>query len=156
MTAIEILDKIEAGYADGKPLDFRVIRELVHTSYDQAVDNKEREALLETYWITMRFVEKTLPPESRVSFKEVCDQDYLLLLLKEVLIGVNVSTELMYTVTQREVKAGRMAEDSTIRLAAIHAMDLPYYSVKELLKIEQDRLDAETGPKGWRQLFGKK
>jgi len=73
-----------------------------------------------------------------------------------VLVGENVSVELLNAVTQREVAAGRMAEDHSLRDLALTSIKEPYQTVQQLMVIEQERLAAlQPKPTGWRKWFGK-
>ena len=92
----------------------------------------------------------------REAVRETRAKDYHLLLMREVLIGQNVSVELLHAITEREVQAGRMDENDELRQLAVKGLAEPYLSVQELLKIEQDRVAAESKPTGWRKWFSKK
>jgi hypothetical protein len=158
MNAADILSRLQADAAAGKQLDFRAVREQIHDAAEQTIDSSERVILLQVFHAVMDFVERSgnIAPEDMELFRDTRAKDYRLLLMREVLIGQNVSVELLHAVTQREVQAGRMAEDDELRQLAVKGLAEPYLSVQELLKIEQDRLDAETKPTGWRRWFGRK
>lgn len=158
MNAADVLSRLQADAAAGKQLDFRAVREQIHDAAEQTIDSGERVILLQVFHAFMDLVERSgnIAPEDMELFRDTRAKDYRLLLMREVLIGQNVSVELLHAVTQREVQAGRMAEDDELRQLAVKGLAEPYLSVQELLKIEQDRLDAETKPTGWRTWFGRK
>ena len=158
MNAADILSRLQADAAAGKQLDFRAVREQIHDAAEQTIDSSERVILLQVFHAVMDLVERSgnIAPEDMELFRDTRAKDYRLLLMREVLIGQNVSVELLHAVTQREVQAGRMAEDDELRQLAVKGLAEPYLSVQELLKIEQVRLDAETKPTGWRRWFGRK
>lgn len=158
MNATDILNRLQADAAAGKQLDFRAVREQIHDAAEQTVDSSERVILLQVFHAVMDLVERSenIAPEDMELFRDTRAKDYRLLLMREVLIGQNVSVELLHAVTQREVQAGRMVEDDELRQLAVKGLAEPYLSVQELLKIEQDRLDAEAKPTGWRRWFGRK
>ena len=158
MDGFEILNRLKSDADAGKQLDFRSVREQIHDASERTIDSTERVVLLQVYHTVMDLVERsgTIAPEDLDVFKDTRAKDYRLLLMREVLIGHNVSVELMQAVTQREVNAGRMAEDDEFRQLAIKGLAAPYLSVQELLNMEQDRLSAETKGKGWRRWFTRK
>lgn len=158
MNAANILSRLQADAAAGKQLDFRAVREQIHDAAEQTIDSSERVILLQVLHAVMDLVERSgnIAPEDMELFRDTRAKDYRLLLMREVLIGQNVSVELLHAVTQREVQAGRMAEDDELRQLAVKGLAEPYLSVQELLKSEQDRLGAETKPRGWRRWFGRK
>ena len=158
MNAKDILSRLQADTEAGKPLDFRAVREQIHDAAEQTVDSSERVILLQVFHAVMDLVERSgnIAPEDLGLFRDTRAKDYRVLLMREVLIGQNVSVELLHAVTQREVQAGRMTEDDELRQLAGKGLAEPYLSVQELLKIEQARLDAEAKPKGWRKWFSRK
>lgn len=157
MNATEILSQLQADAAAGKELDFRAVRERIHEASERTTDSSERVALLQIFHAVMDLVERSgnIAPENLDAFRDTRAKDYRLLLMREVLIGENVSVELLHAVTEREVQAGRMPESDELRQLAVTSLAAPYLSVQELLKIERDRLAAESKPKGWRRWFGK-
>jgi hypothetical protein len=155
MKATELMSQLAADAAAGKTLDFPAFREQLHDAYEQTTDSAERVLLLEIFDSVMDLIERSgsVSPENMSAFRETRAKDYKLLLAREVVIGQNASVELMNAVTQREVQAGRMAEDDELRQIAIRSFAEPHLSVQELLKIEQDRVAKESKPKGWRSWF---
>jgi hypothetical protein len=65
-------------------------------------------------------------PENIDAFRDARVKDYRLLVIREVLIGQNVSIELLNAVTQREVQAGRMTEIDELRQLALKGISEPY------------------------------
>ena len=158
MNAHEILSQLQADAASGKSLDFRAVREQIHNASESTNDSSERVVLLQVFNAVMDLVERSgnIDPENLEAFRETRAKDYHLLLMREVLIGQNVSVELLHAITEREVQAGRMEENDELRQLAVKGLAEPYLSVQELLKIEQDRVAAESKPTGWRKWFSKK
>jgi hypothetical protein len=158
MNAAEIIGKIEADAAAGRDLDFPAVREQIHDAAERASDTGERVKLLKIFNVVMDLVERSgaIAPENISAFRDTRAKDYRLLLLREVTIGENVSVDLLHAITEREVQAGRMREDDELRQVALKGISEPHLSVQELMKIEQERLAAETKPKGWRAWFAKK
>ena len=158
MNTTDILTRLQADAANGKELDFRALREQIHDAAERTTDSGERVLLLQLLHSVMDLVERSgnIAPEDLLAFRDTRAKDYRLLLMREVLIGQNVSVELLNAVTQRELQAGRMPEDDELRQLAVNGIAEPYLTVAELLKIESDRIAVESKPKGWRQWFGKK
>ena len=158
MNATELLSQLKADAAAGRSLDFRAIREQIHDASERTSDSGERIVLLQVFHAVMDLTERSgnIAPEGLEVFKDTRAKDYRLLLMREVLVGQNVSVELLNAVTHREVQAGRMPEDDEFRQLAVKGLTEPYLSVQQLLKIEQDRLAADSKPTGWRRWFGKK
>lgn len=158
MNATELLNQLKADAAAGRGLDFRAIREQIHDASERTSDISERVVLLQVFHAVMDLVERSgnIASENLEVFKDTRAKDYRLLLMREILIGQNVSVELLNAVTQREVQAGRLTETDELRQLAVRGLAEPYLSVQQLLKIEQDRLAAELKPTGWRGWFGKK
>ena len=150
VNATDILTSLQADAASGKELDFRAVREQIHDASEKTTDSGERVLLLQLFHSVMDLVERSgnIAPEDLPKFKDARAKDYKLLLTREVLIGQNVSVELLNAVTQREVQAGRMPEDDELRQLAINGIAEPYLTVEELIKIEGDRIGVESKPKG--------
>jgi hypothetical protein len=156
MNAQELFARVQAAAASGESLDFRTIRDDIHAISERTTDIKERLILLRLYHTFMDLVERSgnIDPEKIDDFHRVRAQDYRLLLMKEILVGENVSVELLNAVTQREVQAGRMQEDDELRQLALKAIAEPYSTVQELQEVEQKRLSELAKPKGWKRWFG--
>jgi hypothetical protein len=58
-------------------------------------------------------------PEDMEKFKKARQRDYCLLLIREALVGENVCPQKLEAVTQREVKAGRMASDNDLFVSSL-------------------------------------
>lgn len=158
MNAHEILAQLQADAAAGKSLDFRAVRESIHDAFERTDSASERVVLLQAFNAVMDQVERSgsIDPENLEVFRDTRAKDYNLLLMREVVIGENASTELLHAVTAREVAAGRMTEDHALRKLAVEGIAQPYLTVQQLTAIEQQRLAAlQPKPKGWRKWFGK-
>jgi len=157
MNASQILEQLQGDAAAGKDIDFRSVREQIHDASERTTDSGERVLLLQIFHSVMELVERgtDMSPEDLQLFRDTRAKDYRLLLMREVLVGQNVSVELLNAVTQREVQAGRMSEDDELRQLAVTGIASPYLTVQELLKIEQDRIKDAAKPKGWKRWFGR-
>src|SRR5260370_16261848 len=121
MNASEILAQLQADAAAGRSLDFRTVREQIHDASERTHDSSERVILLQVFHAVMDLAERSgnVAHEDLQLFRDTRAKDYRLLLMREVLIGENVSVELLNAVTQREVQAGRMAEKDELRQLAV-------------------------------------
>lgn len=153
----DFADRVLADAKAGRDLDFRAIREEIHNLAERAKSEAEHVTLLQIFNVIMDAMESggNVEPDNLGAFRKVRDQDYHLLLTREILIGENASVELTARVTEREIAAGRMRQDDPLRVAAEEAATKPYLSIQELQQIERDRLAKNSAPKGWRSLFGK-
>lgn len=137
----------------GDPLDWRQVREQIHDEHARAASTAERVALLETYRVVMDAAEKEsgFDAENLEAFRETRLKDYHLLLVQEARIGDNACVETMYAVIEREIAAGRMSPDDTLRETAVKFMAEPHMSREELM--EEDRRKREKEARtatGWR------
>jgi len=158
MSALDIIARLQTDAASGRELDFKAIREEIHETSERTDSAEERVILLQVFNSVMDMVERSgnILPGQLETFQATRATDYNLLLMREVLVGENVSVELLNAVTQREVAAGRMAEDHSLRDLALTSIKEPYQTVQQLMVIEQERLAAlQPKPTGWRKWFGK-
>lgn len=155
--AADLAGRVIADAQAGRDIDFRAIREEIHELSECAESEIEHVTLLQFFQVIMDAMESggNVEPANLDSFRLVRDQDYRLLLTREVLIGENASVELTALVTAREIEAGRMRHDDPMRLAVEDALTRPYLSIHELQRVERDRMAKHSAPKGWRSWFGK-
>jgi hypothetical protein len=139
MSANDLLERLKAIPSD-TPLDIKKIRDEIHQECERATTAEERVSLLQIFNAVMDRVERGgLSPEDLEKFKAARLADYRLLLVKESLIGENVSPDLLYQATEREVAAGRMAPDDGLRQTAIEGMGTAHPSPAELLAMAEKR-----------------
>jgi hypothetical protein len=152
-----VLGELKAEIDSGKPVDILSTRTQVREGFERKPNSDERTALLELYLGAMDIFEHSgrVLPEEMDSFKDATLRDYRYFLTQEAQIGQNVSVDLLYAATQREIQANRIAENDELCVLATREFSQPHLSVQQLLKIEQDRLAAETSPKGWFRWFSK-
>jgi hypothetical protein len=105
-------------------LDWRGIREKIHELFGQ-VATEERVILLRVFTAVMDAVERQGfkgRPDDLAIFRETRRKDYNLLLTMETVVEGNVSPDLLDMVTAREVAAGRMSPDDTLRKLAVSSI----------------------------------
>lgn len=133
MSASDLLQRLQAA-PPGAALDWRKIREEIHDEHERATTTEERVILLGIFKAVMDLIERSdLDHEDLEKFREARLTDYRLLIVKEALIGENVCTETLDTVTQREISAGRMSPDDSLRETAVVGMAAPHLSRVELI-----------------------
>jgi hypothetical protein len=134
MAVEALLQRLQAT-PPGETLDWRALREEIHDEFERARSDEERSALLAVFKAVMDLVERSgeIPPEKLDLFRETRSKDYNLLIVRECLVGENVSVEKLDAVTQREVAAGRMAGDHALRTQAEVGMLAPHLSHAELI-----------------------
>ena len=89
--------------------NWRQIRERVHDAFEQARSAEQRTALLALNHSIMNLVEQAMDPNDLEKFREIRGHSYSLLIVKECLVGDQISAKTAASVTSREVAAGRMA-----------------------------------------------
>lgn len=134
MSAQELIERVQKLSEASSPLDWRSIREQIHDEFDHAKTTTERIQLLALFTAVMNLVERNIgdDAETLTKFRNVRLGDYRLLITKECLVGENVCADTLYAVTAREIAAGRMAPDDSLRVLAEQQMSQPHPSRDEL------------------------
>jgi len=114
-------------------VNWRDIIQKIDNEFPGAETEEKRVALLAVFKATMDIAESQIAPEDVERFKEARSKHYKTFIVQECLVGQNVCTETLYAVTGREVAAGRMAPDDTLRKNAEAAMVAPHLTRAELL-----------------------
>ena len=113
--------------------------------------------LLAIFKIVMDEVERHLGDENLEQFRRERAKDYNVLIVRESLIGENVSVDKLAAVTDREVGAGRMPPDHELRKLAVRGIGAAHLSpteLKALAEPEKKRDDTKTvSPTGWLDLI---
>jgi hypothetical protein len=141
MSAEELLDMTSTPMA--AITDLRAIRDKIHEEFDAATSSEQRGALLGMFKAAMDIAEshvaKNGTAEQLAELQKARTQDYSLFIVKECLVGLDspgggdVSVEMLKTVTDREVAAGRMTEDHNLRKGAVEGSAAPHLTHAELL-----------------------
>lgn len=121
MSAQSLLEEIRQEGAAGT-FDWQRTRERIHAEHERTTDFAERGNLVRLHAVLFDQVERGLPPEQLDGFRQARWQDYNLLLVREATVDGNVVPQKLDAVTQREVSAGRMADDHELRLLAAQGM----------------------------------
>lgn len=152
MSARELLVRLQEESAAGHLLNWRIAREQIHEEHERSTSESDRAMLLATFKAVMDEAERHVADESLEKFLGARETDYRLMIIRECLIGENVSTARLNDVTSREVGAGRMAEDHELRKLAVAGHAVLHLSDADL----ENKLESHVDPKPssrWRKLF---
>jgi len=95
--------------------NWRQIRVRIHDEFEQAGSSEQRAALLALNQSLMNMAEKAINPKELENFREIRGHSYSLLIVKECMVNDQVSTKTADAVIRREVTAGRMAPNHSLR-----------------------------------------
>lgn len=120
------------------------MREEIHDAHERSTSDADRALCLGMFFAVMDQVEREMvhktTSEEFNNFREARRKDYSLFIVRECLIGENVSPDLLDFVTKREMAAGRMKPDHPLRQAAEQGMAEPHLSPAEMLEQHQAKL----------------
>ncbi|MGB8694468.1 MAG: hypothetical protein WCD08_13265 [Steroidobacteraceae bacterium] len=107
------------GQAPENPVDaaanWRQIRVRIHDEFEQASSSERRAALLALNQSLMNMAEKAINPKELENFREIRGHSYSLLIVKECLVNDQVCPKTADAVIRRELAAGRMAPNHSLR-----------------------------------------
>jgi len=130
MSVREFID--EVGEDPHFVLDWKYIRQRMHEEHKNAT-TMERVILLQAHKILMAGVRESMVGEEQIEeFDKARMQDYNFFIVKESLIGEQISVETLYRVTQREIAAGRMEATHSLAEVARLGVTAPHLSDAEL------------------------
>lgn len=120
------------------------VREKIQREFDAASTSDQRGRVLAIFNTTMDYFERTLSARGDQGalledFKKARAQDYKIFIVQESTVGLDspgggdVSIEMLMAVTNREIAAGRMGEDHSLRRIAMEGAAAPHLSHAELL-----------------------
>jgi hypothetical protein len=125
MSTLALVELVK-NYPEDAALDWRQIREDIHTEHETATA-EERVILLGLFTAVMDLVERNVQDaEELQKFREIRSQDYSLLIVKEAMVGDNVCTQTLHDITGREIEEGRMPPDHELRKTAAQAIAAPF------------------------------
>jgi hypothetical protein len=126
-----------------KSFDIVEIRAKIQREFDGAKTGDQRGKVLAIFKVAMDEVERHLTgdkTELLANFKEARAQDYKIFIVQECTVGLDtpivggdVSVEMLMAVTNREIAAGRMTEDHSMRKIAVEGAAAPHLSHAELI-----------------------
>jgi len=127
-----------------KSFDVVDVRAKIEKEFNAATTSEQRDKVLAIFTATMDQVERNLTNRSDQSelleeFRKARAQDYKVFIFQECTVGLDspgggdVSVEMLMAVTNREIAAGRMTEDHSLRKIAVERAAIPHLSNAELL-----------------------
>jgi hypothetical protein len=140
------------------------VRKKILKEFDAAVTSDQRGTLLAIFKAVTDNVERNLavrPDQAQLleEFRKARDQDYKIFIVQECTVGLDtpvvggdISVDMLMAVTNREIAAGRMTEDHSLRKLAIEGAAAPHLSHTELVtkhaKLKHDaRSKGKAAPK---------
>lgn len=146
----------------GAPLyNWQKVLPAIQAEFKNSKSADHRGALLAIFKSTMDFLESTIKPDNLEKFKETRSQDYKLYIVQEALVGESICIDTLYEVTSREIAAGRMTEDHSLRKIAVEGKVVPHPTRAQLVAaggvIENIKYEEpKSGLRGaFCRLFGK-
>jgi hypothetical protein len=137
------------------------MRAKIGKAFDAATTIEQRGRVLAIFKVTMDRVEGTLTNRGEVALladiKKARAQDYKIFIAQESTVGLDspgggqISIEVLMAVTNREIEAGRMTEDHSMRKIAVEGAAAPHFSHTQMLandaKVREQAGQANTAPK---------
>jgi hypothetical protein len=151
MSIQSLIDELTAA----RSVDIVKFRERIEQEFKAAVTSDQRSKVLAIRHATLDQVEQHVaarPNQAEVlkNFREARAHEYKSFIYQECIVGLDtpvvggdVSVDMLMAVTNREIAAGRMTEDHTIRQAAVKYAAEPHMSHAELVE-KHARLKAEA------------
>lgn len=149
MSASELLQRLRSIPPDAE-LDFTSIRQEILDQYETATTTNDRVLCLSMFKTVMDTVERHLEQHGKATatqiaeFKEARRIDYHSLITQEALVGENICVETLDAVTQREIAAGRMAPNNSLRKIAVDGLAAPHLTHAELVSVEAEKQGRPT------------
>lgn len=100
---------------DEAAANWRQIRVRIHDEFEHAQSSEQRAALLSLNQSLMNMAEKAIDPRELENFREIRGHSYSLLVVKECLVNDQVCAPTAEAVISRELAAGRMAPNHSLR-----------------------------------------
>jgi hypothetical protein len=134
--------------------DIREVRDRIDKEFKVAPTSEQRGTLLALFTAFMDAMERGLAAHGDQKlledFKGARAQDYKIFIVQECTVGLDtpvvggdVSVDMLMAVTNREIAAGRMTEDHSMRKIALEGAAHPHLSHAELVA-KHAKLKAET------------
>lgn len=169
------IESLVSELASAKSFDIVDVRAKIGREFDAASTSEERGKVLAIFTATMDQAERHLiklgdQAELLANLRNARAQDYKIFILQECTVGLDspgggdVSIEMLMAVTNREIAAGRMTEDHSMRKIAVEGAAAPHLSHADLVakhanvkfqSQNQDRATHKTLAQKMRSLFSR-
>ena len=104
-----------------------------HNESDLLKGAEKRDSLLQTFKIVMDIAETVIQPVDLDRVRAARDRQYKTFIFQESMVGESICVETLYTVTLREIDAGRMLHYHSCRKIAVDAIAASHLTRNELL-----------------------
>jgi len=138
------VDTLIAELQSGASFDIGTTRNKILAEFDAATSAEDRGRLLAVFKAVMDMTERNLIANNKAEmlpdFQKAREKDYKILIVQECTVGLaspgggDVSIERMMAVTNREIAAGRMTEQHSLRQIAVQGAAAPHLSDAELVE----------------------
>jgi hypothetical protein len=123
MAVTDLVARLRKEAADTGGINWARAREDINKEFTDATTVPEREYILGVHKVVMDTVERQglINPVNLENFRQVREQDFRLMLIKEAKIGSGASTidpVKLFDITKREVQAGRLKPDDKLHKLA--------------------------------------
>jgi len=128
----------------GGDFDIAITRQKILKEFDAAATADDRSRVLAVFKAVMDATERTLIAKNEAellsNFRAAREQDYKICIVQECTVGLHspgggdVSVERMMAVTNREIAAGRMTEQHSLRQIAVQGAAAPHLSDAQLVE----------------------
>lgn len=133
--------------------DISEVRAKIERAWKASTTSDQRGTVLAMFKAVMDATERNLQSHGDAKlledFRKAREQDYKIFIVEECTVGLdspgggNVSVEALMAVTNREIAAGRMTEDHSLRKIAVQGAAAPHLSHAELVA-QHAKLKAEA------------
>ncbi len=138
------IESLISELASAKSFDIVDVRAKIGKEFDAATTSDQRARVLAIFKATMDQVERYLTSrgdqgELLENIRNARAQDYKIFILQECTVGLDspgggdVSVEMLMAVTDREIAAGRMTEEHSMRKIAVEGAAAPHLSHADLI-----------------------
>ena len=145
--------------------DIAVTRLRILDEFDAATNSDDRGRVLAVFKAVMDMTERNLIAQNQgellEGFRKAREQDYKVCIVQECTVGLNspgggdISVERLMAVTNREITAGRMNEQHSLRQIAVQGAAAPHLSDAQLVEKHRRLQQPPTLGQKLKRLFRK-
>jgi hypothetical protein len=140
-----LIDRVVHDLRTPGGFDLSKVRKSIGKAFDAAATSEQRGKVLALFKMTMDQVERKLSgpgdeAQLLADIQKARAQDYKIFIVQECTVGLDtpvvggdISVDMLMDVTNREIAAGRMTEDHSLRKIAVEGAAAPHLSHAELM-----------------------
>ena len=152
------IESLVSELTTAKSFDIVDVRAKIQKEFDAATTGEQRGRILAIFKATMDQLERSLAArldqaQLLEDLRKARAQDYKIFIVQECTVGLDtpvvggdISIEMLMSVTNREIAAGRMTEDHSMRQLAVEGAAAPHFSHAELIA-KHAKLKDKAAPK---------